>query len=347
VLPKPQPRWTFPCARLIASESPLAGLAVIFAPWRVRVGRRRPAADGPEPKEAIMSKQSSRRFTEQERAQRRAQDRERLQHAARELLSSDGWARWVRTRAMFHSYSAGNCMLLAMQCHHCGIVPTRIAGFRTWLKLGRVVRKGETALRILAPVTIKQRDKVTEEESHERRVVFTTAFVFDVSQTEVLDGAEPAALEPPREPLTGDSHAHLIAPMRRFAESLGYSVSFEPIDGSTGGWCDPRAKRIVVDCTVPANAQLRTLIHECAQALGIGYDRYSRAQAEVMVDTVTYVVAASVGLDVGGESVPYVAGWGETGALEAVTAFASKIDELARRVETVLAVEPAVENAAT
>ena len=96
-----------------------------------------------------MSKQSSRRYTEQERAQRRAQDRERLQHAARELLSSDGWARWVRTRAMFHSYSAGNCMLLAMQCYQRGIVPTRIAGFRTWLKLGRVVRKGETALRIL------------------------------------------------------------------------------------------------------------------------------------------------------------------------------------------------------
>jgi hypothetical protein len=77
-----------------------------------------------------MAKKSSRRVTEQDRAERRRQDRERVQHAARELLSCDGWARWVKTRAMFHSYSAGNCMLLAAQCHERGIVPTRIAGFR-------------------------------------------------------------------------------------------------------------------------------------------------------------------------------------------------------------------------
>jgi hypothetical protein len=72
-----------------------------------------------------------------------------VRRAAEELLCSEGWARWVRVRAMFHSYSAGNCMLLAFQCHERGIVPQRIAGFRTWLKLGRCVRRGEVALRIL------------------------------------------------------------------------------------------------------------------------------------------------------------------------------------------------------
>jgi len=279
---------------------------------------------------------SSRQLSEHERAERRRQDRERLQQAARELLSSDGWARWVKTRAMFHAYSAGNCMLLAAQCHQRGIVPIRIAGFRTWLKLGRSVRKGETALRILAPISVKERDQLTGEESDERRVFFKTAFVFDVSQTDILPGAEPVALEPPREPLTGDSHAHLLAPLEAFAESLGYSVSFEVIEGSAGGWCDPQAKRIVVDGGVPANAQLRTLIHECAHALGIDYEQYSRAQAEVMVDTVTLVAASAVGLAVDGETVSYVSGWGEQGALEAVTEFAETIDKVARRIEDVL-----------
>lgn len=237
---------------------------------------------------------------------------------------------------MFHSYSAGNCVLLAAQCHQRGIAPTRIAGFRTWLKLGRCVRKGECALRVLAPVAVKERDKLTGEETDERRVFFKTAFVFDVSQTELLDGAEPAPLEPPRQPLTGDAHGHLLAPLRAFAESLGYSVSFEGIEGSASGWCDSKAKRIVVDGGVPANAQLRTLIHECAHALGIGYDRYSRAQAEVMVDTVTLVAASAIGLAVDGETIPYVSGWGEDGALEAVTEFAETIDQVARQIEDVL-----------
>jgi hypothetical protein len=57
----------------------------------------------------------------------------------------------------------------------------------------------------------------------------------------------------------------------------------------------------------------------------------------VIVDTATLVVLGAVGLDTSGETVPYVVGWGETGALEAVTEFAQLIDTLARRVEAAIA----------
>lgn len=46
-----------------------------------------------------MAKSTRRRLTDDERAQRRAQDRERLEQAARDLLTSEGWRRWVRVRA--------------------------------------------------------------------------------------------------------------------------------------------------------------------------------------------------------------------------------------------------------
>jgi hypothetical protein len=55
-----------------------------------------------------------------------------------------------------------------------------------------------------------------------------------------------------------------------------------------------------------------------------------------MVDTATLVAASAVGLAVDGETVPYVSGWGEDGALEAVTEFAETIDQVARRIEDVL-----------
>ena len=38
-------------------------------------------------------------LTDAERTQRREQDRERLKQAAEQLLSSEGWQRWVRVRA--------------------------------------------------------------------------------------------------------------------------------------------------------------------------------------------------------------------------------------------------------
>jgi len=77
-------------------------------------------------------------------------------------------------------------------------------------------------------------------------------------------------------------------------------------------------------------------LHEVIHALGIDYQHYPRAQAEVIVDTTTLVVLGGLGLDISGETVPYVAGWGEDGALDAVTEFAQLIDSLARRVEAAL-----------
>jgi hypothetical protein len=236
-----------------------------------------------------------------------------------------------------------NQLLVALSCPEA----TFVAGFKAWLELGYCVRKGEKAIRIIAPMPIKPvENHDSDEDRSPLRVLFKGVSVFDRSQVAPLDGIKSAVLDAPCEQLTGDSHAHLLAPMQAFTESLGFAVSFEQTAGVAGGWCDPKHRRIVVDASQPANARLRILIHETIHALGVGYAEFGRERAEVIVDTATYLVAASVGLDVGGESIPYIAGWGESGALDAVTAFATTIDELARRVETVLAVEPAGENVA-
>jgi hypothetical protein len=41
---------------------------------------------------------STGKLSEAEREQRRVRDRERLKRAAEQLLSSEGWERWVRVR---------------------------------------------------------------------------------------------------------------------------------------------------------------------------------------------------------------------------------------------------------
>ena len=140
-------------------------------------------------------------------------------------------------------------------------------------------------------------------------------------------------------------------------DSVLRGVRFQPAEGgefSTGadsfdvefrdlaavacdGWCNAEEKRIVVSSSMAANAQLRVLVHELAHALGIGYEEFGRQRAEVLVDCATFCVLQTVGLDVAGDSVPYVAAWGEDGALEAVRTFAGRIDEVAKRIEDALA----------
>jgi hypothetical protein len=103
-------------------------------------------------------------LTDTERDARRKAECDRLEQAARALLTTDGWRRWIRVRASngLSRYSLGNQMLIAVDCWSRGITPTYVAGFRAFLELNRCVRRGERAIRILAP-TVKQRDERGED----------------------------------------------------------------------------------------------------------------------------------------------------------------------------------------
>jgi hypothetical protein len=300
-----------------------------------------------------------RELTPEEREQKRREQRERVEKACRELLTSDGWQRWIRVRSTngLSRYSVHNQFLLALQAMEREIELSYVTGFKSFKKLGRAVRKGERALWVLAPHTavVKDgqqergngtvpangarrggRDSQADAETAgaSRRVYFRAVPVFDVSQTELIPGAKVVPLTPPTQPLSGDSHEHLLEPLRAHAAELGFSVEERELGpGGPGGWCDYKNKLIVVGADSSVNHRVRVLVHELAHAHGISYKDYSRRHAEVMVDTATQIVLSNAGLDVSGDAVPYISGWGESGALEAITQYAEKIDEVARVLE--------------
>ena len=281
-----------------------------------------------------------RSLSDEERARRRAEDRDRLEQAARALLTSDGWQQWIRVRSRngLSRYSLRNQLLIALQAPQASFV----AGFHAWHELGRTVTKGQRGIRILAPMPIRDRDepatKKTANDGGKVRMLFKSVAVFDVSQTEPLPDREPVVLEPPSQPITGDSHAHLLDPLTAFAATLGYHVEQRTLRGPAGGWCDAEHKLIVIDAGKPANARVRVLVHELAHAMGVGYTELGRERAEVMVDCVTYIVCGQLGLDTATESIPYIAGWGQDGALDAIQAYAQTIDDVARRIHDAIAV---------
>jgi antirestriction protein ArdC len=282
---------------------------------------------------------SRRKLTDAEREQRRRRDRERLAEAIRELLSSEGWQAWLRTRATLHGYSLRNTYLIAQEARRRGFEPTHVAGFRAWLKLGRVVRKGEPGLAILAPVTVKRREP-DGAETGERRTFFRTVHVWDLSQTTSLPGVEPAPLAAPRQPLSGDSHVRLLEPLERLAAELGYDVSYRPLRG-VEGLCEFRARRISIETGLAGNARVATLVHELGHALIDreldGHGRLDKRVEELIVEAVAYVALAAAGLDTAPDSVPYIASWEGDDALEQLQRTVQLIDALARRIEQTMA----------
>ena len=280
-----------------------------------------------------MSTRSRAPLTPEQRDARRREQLDQLRQATSALLTSEGWQRWLRTRSRFHRYSLRNTLLIAFQCPHA----THVAGFRKWLELGRCVRKGEKAIRIFAPVRYRRRDN--DQSDDEKQASSWSASSSPPSSTSPRPSRSPASSRHrstrPASRSRGDSHAALLAPLEAHAASLGYTVSYEPLDGRAG-YCSAREARIVIDTALPANGKVATLVHELAHAHGIDYQRFSRAEAELIVESVACIVCAGAGLDTSGESVPYLAGWNPEQAVERIQLLTGTIDEIARRIEHAL-----------
>lgn len=99
------------------------------------------------------------------------------------LTSSDDWLRWLDVARRFHRYSFWNTVAILTQAPRA----TQVAGYQRWKTLGRQVRRGERAIRILAPCARRRTvvDDATGEETTVTRVAgWKVASVFDISQTD-------------------------------------------------------------------------------------------------------------------------------------------------------------------
>src|ERR1051325_5343818 len=81
----------------------------------------------------------------------------------------------MKAYSAFHNYSLGNQLLAFVQCQIRGIEPGPINTFPKWQDLRRHVKRGEKALTLCMPVTVKRKE--TDETGEERDASFTT-FVY-------------------------------------------------------------------------------------------------------------------------------------------------------------------------
>lgn len=228
---------------------------------------------------------------------------QRFEEAVGAIQDSDSFRRWLDISSRFHKYSLGNQLLIAMQRPDA----TYVAGFHTWLKLGRHVLKGEKGIKIMVPLARKLPNDAGEEE---RRVIgFGTGHVFDVSQT---DGEPLPTFAVPS--LEGEAGAELWDGLSGFAAREGVTVRIaqpDELPGETMGYYTPATKAIVVGA-YSQRQRTKTLAHELGHHVARVDDR---AENECVAEGIAYVVCAHFGIDTGERSFPYVAGWAKDKAM--------------------------------
>jgi antirestriction protein ArdC len=239
------------------------------------------------------------------------QPQEKLAHSLATLEAAvtaiqDGatFRRYLEAQARFHRYSWGNVLLILAQRPDA----TRVAGFRSWQRMNRYVRRGETGIKILVPMTRRVTQETPEErsdddaEADQRRVFFGVGHVFDVSQTE---GESLPRVEVPV--LQGDEGADLYGHLAGVAAAEGVSIEqVAQLRGEMMGYYEPPTGRIVLR-QAPQRQMTKTLAHELGHHFSGTTE--SSPEEETLAESVVYVVCSRFGLDTGERSFPYIAIW--------------------------------------
>ena len=261
----------------------------------------------------------------QNSAERMKEITDRLETGIQELFESERYKAYLTTMSKFHSYSFNNTLLIAMQGGQL------VAGYNKWRDdFHRNVKKGEKAIKILAPAPFKAKKEVQKLDAQGRPVMgkdgkpvtevqeiqvpaFKIVSVFDVSQTE-------------GEPLPSIGVEELTGRVERYGEffkaleqTSPVPIGFEDIPGGSHGYYHLTEKRIAIQEGMSELQTLKTAIHEIAhsklhaidpEAPAIEQaDRPDSRTREVQAESVAYAVCQHYGLDTSEYSFGYVAGW--------------------------------------
>jgi len=222
-----------------------------------------------------------------------------LEQGKTEVLES-----YLGALARFQHYSFGNMMIIIKQLPEA----SKVAGFHTWRKLGRCVRKGESGITILAPMIGRKKD---ETESNDRTQParpdekpvfgFKAVHVFDISQTEGED-------LPKLSEIRGSAEDHLLY-LESVYHTLNIKLETRPMPEGTRG--ASLGGHVVVKEGLDPTMRFRVLAHELSHELlhthCVGHDIVkNHSLIETEAEAVALVVCKAHGVDTQALSSEYI-----------------------------------------
>ncbi len=245
---------------------------------------------------------------------------EKLENGIKETMDSEKYKEFLKVQSQFHNYSFNNAMLIFLQRPDA----TRVAGYKTWQKLGRYVKKGEKGIGILAPCPYKYdkwvdkidpktnepiKDPKTGEVIKEKKTIegiyFKKVSVFDIKQT---DGKELPTL---CNELQGNSinAEKIVNAIKSISET---PIVFKNIESGAKGYYSRLENIIAIKEGMSLNQTAKTLIHEYAHSKLHSAESsklLDRATKEVQAESVAFIVSNRFGVDTSQYSFEYLASW--------------------------------------
>jgi len=209
-----------------------------------------------------------------------------------ETRISEAMKTHLDTIAKFPHYSLLNTMQILFHNPNASYV----AGYTTWQKMHRYVKRGEHGIPILAPIRYAAKDDPDGEDI----VGFKIVYVFDISQT---DGQELPTLQWADD----DKDTWLNERLTDYAIAHNITVEFADIEGTTRGYSC--GGKIVIS----NHAGTDTLIHELAHELLNHHDHATATNtAEIEAESIAYIVCNHYNLKLT-NAINYITLWSNDG----------------------------------
>ena len=282
-----------------------------------------------EPNQSVKGAMKNRRFDSTE---------ERLE-AARDILDQgfegiatdpETLARYLEFRAHFRTYSVRNTIMIMMQRSSARFC----MGFRQWKSHGRRVTKGEKGLMIWVPrlhrLSAEEAAELKRSEGEKVLSGYLTSYVWDISQTEAIEGENALEYASPIPQLDGDGHEELHDQLRLISTCLGWPVEYTN-SITEDGHCSYTDHKIRLRTPQTSASLASTLAHELVHAMchteGDGKSLSSRVK-EIHAESAAFMVCYALGLDTSKSSLPYLKHW--TSEDEPVSKHLETIDRISR-----------------
>lgn len=272
---------------------------------------------------------------------------DQLEQGVSDIFTSNRYLDYLRTCSKFHHYSLNNMILIYMQNPNA----TMVAGYDAWKRnFGRQVKKGERAIKILAPTPYREKRQMDvidhdtqqpvlnedgtkkQEEVEVQRIGFRAASVFDVSQTE---GRPIPTLV---DDLEGDvqEFENFMEAIRRISP---VPIAFEEMTDKDGYYHQVEM-RIALRSGMSQVQTAAAAVHEVAHAWlhALDPDRLresakelgkDQATKEVEAESVSFVVNQYFGIETDANSLGYIASWSKNKELPELRASLKTIRDTA------------------
>lgn len=217
-----------------------------------------------------------------------------IEDGIKNISSNEEWQKFLAFQSRFYNYSFQNAMLI----YHQRPSSTFVAGYNAWKQLRRYVKKGEKAIRILAPCKYKKED----DEGYTING-FRIVSVFDLEQTEGDDNLVPVVIKG----LQGSDAEGLC-------NNLIVSIEIPVIEKAelpANGQYFPATKEIFIKKGISQLQRVKTLIHELAHHLHHTkyLDKESKGDREIVAESAAFIVCTNWNLDTSDYSLPYIKTW--------------------------------------